>query len=513
MSLNKKSSIGVMLGQPGSGKSWTATRYLVDEFLPNKKGMFLTNVPVNVEAIADYVSYRDDCDPEDVLERIHVIPRHLVKEWQSGAGDFDEYFDQLWVRICDAENLDPDDPEAIKHRHPLSGACVMLDEAKKFLPRSPEKYQKPFVERVFKWLATVRHEGCRVIFIAQTDDQLHKELMSLAGFRIDLSNLGDLPLPRVGIRADTVFQFWAKLGFHYWQWVQEEEFVTISRKPELTKSRRWFLSPHYFQFYDSTDKEDGTSGHEQVPEYIEFGWPRFLLWVIKENFWGLAYALGVFLLAFVFVWPVGLLWTIWSWAMLELPKLITPDFQAAATAPKDPGQGGTTPGRGTPELVKQNETMRLTLKEMAVKLADLEAMNQRYEEQAESASQITLIDKSGVILSNGDRVNVGERVAVGPFQGRRVESVDPRGRLAVLDDGKQLRLRSSIFTEPEQPEQIQPAALVAERQRPEPTPAARPVVPRPLRTSEPVNEGWYSVRGASPRQSRPADPVILVPVD
>jgi len=74
MSLNRREVLFLRTGRPGAGKSWSLVRYLVDEWLPDHPGRVFTNLPLQIEAIAEYVGRGDREKAQRTLDRLFIIP-------------------------------------------------------------------------------------------------------------------------------------------------------------------------------------------------------------------------------------------------------------------------------------------------------------------------------------------------------------------------------------------------------------------------------------------------------
>src|ERR1044071_2512890 len=101
----------IRTGLPGSGKSWSLVKYIVEEWIPNHTGIIYTNVPVNVEALADHFaglapSDRRNVVREKIASRVVRIPDHLEQEWVDGLSTPEDYFDGLWRLLCDEAGIE-----------------------------------------------------------------------------------------------------------------------------------------------------------------------------------------------------------------------------------------------------------------------------------------------------------------------------------------------------------------------------------------------------------------------
>ena len=64
------STLWLTTGQPGSGKTYSRVRWLVSDFLPNTKGLYITNLPLNIDLIAEYLFEKRSIPIEETKARI-----------------------------------------------------------------------------------------------------------------------------------------------------------------------------------------------------------------------------------------------------------------------------------------------------------------------------------------------------------------------------------------------------------------------------------------------------------
>ena len=62
-----ESVIILTTGQPGSGKSYSRVRFLVEDFLLNDTGLYITNLPLKVDEICYHLSQKTN-KPFDFLK-------------------------------------------------------------------------------------------------------------------------------------------------------------------------------------------------------------------------------------------------------------------------------------------------------------------------------------------------------------------------------------------------------------------------------------------------------------
>ena len=79
-----ESIITATFGAPGSGKTYSRVRWLCTDFLVNNpSGLYITNIPVNVEAISEYMSHILKCDKDQISSRIVLIPDSELVMWEK----------------------------------------------------------------------------------------------------------------------------------------------------------------------------------------------------------------------------------------------------------------------------------------------------------------------------------------------------------------------------------------------------------------------------------------------
>lgn len=135
----------LIVGPPGSGKSYHRVRWIVDSFLPNRSGALYSNLPLDADTIAEEFEGTET----KVEGRLCSIPREVLAEWARFEGGPWDYF-------ADRED----------GTNPLDKAHVIFDECHVYLPKgakSPAAWRKRWED----WLGTIRHRGCTVEFITQ----------------------------------------------------------------------------------------------------------------------------------------------------------------------------------------------------------------------------------------------------------------------------------------------------------------------------------------------------------
>lgn len=449
MSLDRRSTLMLRCGRPGSGKTWSLVRYLVDEFIPDHAGVIHTNLPLNVPAIVKYCvrRYGKGTDAEKaaygdkVATRIKLIPSDVEQSWLAGHSFPGDYFAGL--ETSDAVTLGYDsleqaheDPSFVG---PLKQALVVIDEAGKMWPNRMEGGKKERKDQTFemtRWCRTIRHDGARLILICQDEKQLDASLRRLVDVELHTTNLAVRREPITGALLGDWFQLKAKFTGRYITWCQEREIVSDGLEMSEEHAYARPMATKYFELYNSHNREDGTTGGEETLEYLRFGWFRFLWWLWRRNWpaWSLRL---VFLLAvYAVVCPPFSL-------AFRLMKFIRTDGVAfikgaKADLSKPPGEAGQG-GKASPAIVGASASPEGAT--LLKQLQDERALRSELEQRLGASSSVVLVDSKSVVTEDGDTWYVGKYIEFGAYAGQLVAEVDPaRGRVQ-LANGVRLRLR------------------------------------------------------------------------
>lgn len=457
MSFDRRDTFIMRSGAPGAGKSWSVTRYVVDDWLPNHAGPVYTNLPLNVSAIRAYVQRRyrlSDAKADEMVARIHLFPQKYVGQWLDGEGTPAAYFAELEAAKLDeleeferAELL-ADLPEGQRPSLGiLGGALVVLDEAGKMWPNTTEDpSRKACVAEFVKWLRTLRHEGCRLVFLVQDEKQLNASIRRLVTVHLQVLKLDSRREPVTGAMFSDWLQAWAFVFRFYTSWIRESEFVKDGAETWVEDhSYATPLWAKYFPLYDSHNREG--AGHGGAEEEFEwqrfssrnpfklFGALRFALWLIGRNAinWGWRFTLGVVLWLLVGP-PFWFGFVGFKWARVQV-QLLFAGKRAVATGELGGQQvtpqiaGKSSKGKGSPVDQLQQDL-----------LAE-RARRSELEQRLGAASGIVVVHDKGAVTDDGDYWEVGQPIEFGFYRGQVVESVDVhRGRVRLVN-GVVLRLR------------------------------------------------------------------------
>jgi hypothetical protein len=438
MSLERRDTVIIRTGLPGSGKSWSLAKYIVEEWIPNHAGIVFTNVPLRPEAIAKHFADKVPAAKraavtEKVLGRVKVIPQEVEQAWLDGESTPGEYFETMWATMCREAGVvlngkpaetpgdlteDESNCREAGLEHPLSLALVVIDEAGKMWWAEPDKTRKPVNEAVKKWLATIRHLGCRICFVCQDEMQIDAGIRRLRAAEILTTKMNTQPEPVTGALVDHWCQIWAKLTGYYPVWMREEEFVKEGKDLVSVRVYSGLMSPRYFRFYNSHNNVGGVSGREELPEYKRFGFFRFFFWVFSQNVfnWGWRFAVLVFIWVIFFPpFYVGIRAA--QIAIDAASNLNVAGF--AANGGKTPGE---SPAAKTGDEVEVKPINALTSKTPGVAPAGVPPV-------PEKPWPVGIVGDF-VLLSDGSETRKG-----GLYDGKKIVRLVPRERHIVLDGG------------------------------------------------------------------------------
>lgn len=281
-------------GQPGAGKSYSRVRWLVTDFLINSSGLYITNLPLNCESIANDVSEKTGKDYCEILERLIIIPDEELKMWRDLANlDKNEL-----KKIKDDSGFRPAD---FFNSYDLSGAHIALDEFHRYFSKNdPIQLRKIWND----WFSEIRKLGCTFEAITQDISQLPREFFGKVGVKIDLAPFGNTRDPFFKIKMSDWYQLRGGLTGYIESRVEEIESIkdlsgTGSVSWKETKYQTFKLEDIYFKYYNSFQKSDNSEQKQNFScPASEYGW-RIIFWFFKRNSFSL---FSRFVLAGVVIW-------------------------------------------------------------------------------------------------------------------------------------------------------------------------------------------------------------------
>ena len=429
----------------GSGKSYERTRYIVDEWLPHRDGVVITNLPLKVPEIAAFVAKRHpSMTAAEVEERIEIIPAGAMKLWKEGESGPWEYF---------ADS-------------PLDGAYIVIDEIHNYcgnlhLPKVRKQWQA--------WLGEIRHTGAAAVeFVSQSPQKIAKELQAEATQHAHLIRSDLRRDPWFKILLGDWYELRALLTREYMAGVWREEFMAHGARKVRQLAKLFRFDKEYFALYESYSKPEGGGGAAaKEPPKQEFERRSALGlvgWFVRRNAWALFSRFGCVAVVLWIMFNPSYVWGIWKSAFqstsglgqapkqadakekptpVDAPDAVGPDGLRSALVTKP--TGGNAVGQ-----VESDEVTQLR--------SELDDLRRRYQEAAAELQRtyaVVLLTPSEVQFRDGYVYKIGEVVDHGPYKGQHVVRIDWERRYAVMSSGVALRMGSpsgddglSVFPSP-----------------------------------------------------------------
>lgn len=483
--LDRGFSISTLTGTGGEGKSYITVHDLALNRLVRFNNHLLTNLPLHVDLIAEYVAKQRNCTAEDVAKRIHLIPKDTLDNWADGHGGPWDYADTLKGTPFD----------------------LIIDEAHRFCP--PGKVDKQWQD----FLGEARHPPYalhRVQFLTQSVTKVAKPIDTHAKVRYRLEK-GDTRRGFMGVSMGDVYQLIGSITGTVTPLVYRvEEIKDASEKWQKNGEDAFTYRGDIFKLYDSHSDAGGSSeATDFVPEPEEFERrPRLLpakrdynddggavltaptwAWFIGRNMAPVMKVVGVFAVL-MFLTNGGLGFAIGQ-AAGQMSAYVNGAF-GLKPHKKEPGDVKTLA-----EVVIDVEREGCACKREKELIGDLSNRVRRDRDANRSLGGVSAIAPEYVAFRSGDVVRVGGRIGRGPHAGETVNEIDYEGRRVRVSDGSWVQL-SSAENEPDEPN----AEVRELLQRADQAIAEQPTEGTNLRSIlEPSDPGHAA--DASPRDAKP----------
>lgn len=414
--------IEVTTGLPGSGKTYVrGARFVADFLLPETDLVYITNLPLNVEKICEFVALRKrglfgfrrkKYSVESLKKRLIVLPPDLISAWRSGSLGPDEVFSSYDLRGCHI---------AIDEIHEILG-----DD-------KSEDYLKLWGD----WLGTVRHNGCTIEFLTQDEKQVPRLIMGRCGIRREIVPCEDLRDPYLHIPLMDWYNLKAALfgSFH-----KTSFEVELRKTPKgtfkRTNTRRFLLLPEYFELYDSFNLT-GREGAPPIQEYQKRGRVSFVFWFLRKNFWNIFPRLAI---AIFFFWLCfcGGLSTLINCFMGVTQKIATSNSQKKKSSDVKKLQIGKSHETTTPVSSSKNE---FNSSSSATADENIPAPPVSEPPDFSLYQPAIIFDDDTIFLRSGLRISKNYVFEAGSlFEGKKVIEINRRNRSYTLDDGFCLRM-------------------------------------------------------------------------
>jgi hypothetical protein len=414
----------LVTGATGAGKSYLrCARFMADEWLADAdNGVHFSNFPVNVEAMAEFVSDQTGQAEESVKERIHLIPSEVLSSWEHGDSGPWDYFKEI----------------------PIDGCHIAIDEVHVYCGVDrPVKIR----EQWNKWLADIRHSGATVELLSQDPAFIDQKIVKRAAVRLSLTSAETRRDPLFRIPFGDWYELLAKVRGTYRQAVWQQEEQRLNGKWIAQDLRFWWVDPKYFELYDSFNKtrNEGKEGTGKVREFQRRSALGLLAWFCWRHWFPLGWRLGFagFVVYMCFFGGVRA-------AVHRFSEGIKSTTRKGASAVVAPGgeasEGGSSkavksaasrPGAAGPDAC---EELRLELATVKQEAAAAKVRIEVLEGEIDRGSAVVAIRPDRVTFRAGYSYKVGEVVDYGRYTGKRIVELDYEKRIVRLDDGTLLRM-------------------------------------------------------------------------
>lgn len=437
--MGARSVITLTTGPAGSGKTYVrCSRFLCDEWLPERSGVHYSNFPIFRDKVSDYVAKRTGKTQDELLARMQIIPDQVLATWISGQSGPWDYF----------------------HEKDLDGCHIAIDECHNFCGAKTHHRVR---QRWQAWLGEIRHQGATVEFLSQSPEKVAKEIHYEAGLRLSLINSEDRRDPFLGILLGDWYELKAKfITGDYQTVVWEVERRNVDGKWVQQNKRMFTLDPLYFDFYDSFSRpvQGGEKSHGQPREFQTRTRSGIVWWFFKRNAFSIV---PRFMLVggIVYLCTGGsaplLNWMVHSFEVAgknnlpPAPKPALPkEEKKKETMPTaEPPQALPSPVRiSGPETVAQLPAVHPPRAEVVheekpavVKESKKEDVPVK-EPEVERKARLVLVARDRIALDDGRIIRVGE-----PCGSLLMVEVDVRKRECVLTGGRRVRLGDKIESE------------------------------------------------------------------
>ncbi|QDV77694.1 zonular occludens toxin domain-containing protein [Botrimarina mediterranea] len=431
--LERGFSISTLTGTGGEGKSYITVHDLALNRLVRFNFHLLTNLPLRVEKLAEFVAQQRGCTPEQVAERIHLIPAETLARWEEGEGGPWEYFEQFK-----------------EHRYDL-----IIDEAHRFCPVGKvDKQWQAF-------LGEARHPPYllqRVQFLTQSVTKIAKPIDVHAKVRYRLEK-GDTRRGFLGIQLGDLYQLIASATGTLTPLVYRiEETKDAEEKWHKNNEDVFTFRKEVFELYDTHSDAGGSStANEHKPEPEEFERrPRLVptrldyngdgvpvltaptwAWFISRNL--LAFGKVAAIFVFLIVISNGGLGLVIGQVAGTLSGFIQSTIgSVTGTKFNDPQPANTLPQAALAAIEAPGADCGCPAKSALI--AELATRVRRDREALRGLGAVVALAPDFVSFRGGVTARVGDRLTSGPFAGNVIHEIDFAGRRVRISDGSWVRL-------------------------------------------------------------------------
>lgn len=400
----------------GAGKSYRRCAvFLSTEYLPQKTGKIWTNFPIHVDQMVSYVvEHNPKMVAQDVADRIRLIPEAELKRWRSEESGPWEFF----------ENIS------------LDGDRIAIDEIHNFCPKEASR------DCTRKWkefLGEMRHRGVEFECLSQNEAKVHAIIKNEAGLKRTLFNCEDRRDPFFSIRMEDWYNLRAKFFTgSYTSTVFETEYLPLNGKWKENHNYKFSFKPEFYALYDSysTPVAGGVKAAGKIYPFQEHGRAGLLLWFFKRNWLHVTPRFVILCLVFWVCFLGG--GSVVINQFLEFQKrIMVAQGTPPASVKKSENRQARTASETNVIVSQSDEVIKLQqeLDKVSVEKKKVEDELAKLKQENEKNYQISVISSDYVILKDGSRLDVGEKINGGLYDGLTLQEINLRKRYARFSSG------------------------------------------------------------------------------
>lgn len=263
-------TLRLCLGSMGAGKSYRRGVYeLVRHFLKDSRtSVFITNIPLNIPAIAAYCEEWQICTAAEVQERVVIIPPEVDELWRSR-----ESKDGPWSFFA----------EHPEFTTPGRGWRLVLDEGHLYVSKLVSKDKRTQWDLLIRG---ARHMGGVLELLTQGESLIDDDILELVETRVELYSLAAEPLPMFSYQMHV---WWNVEAYFTRRWRPMGKQVMKMKAPvrggyEVIDESEYAFDKALFSLYDSFSALAGAEGGGRPLE----PWERlkglaFWRWVLAQT--------------------------------------------------------------------------------------------------------------------------------------------------------------------------------------------------------------------------------------
>lgn len=439
-----KTVVMTTTGAAGTGKSYArASRFLIDDFLPDYSGHHWSNFPINIDAMAELAQRKRGVDPDQTRERVHVIPPEELLRWENHHVTAES----LKAAANNGEDLPIYGPWDFFADKQLDRTHIAIDEVHVYCGRNKTKRIR---EKWQLWLGDIRHAGATVEFLSQSPMKVAKEIDYETAVRFEFVSAAHRRDPILKIPLSDWYELLACIIRRWHETIIAHEFIQEKGRWRHNHSHAWRLDPEYFPAYDSFNKtrEGGKAGQGELKQWQKRSRAGVFLWFFLRHPWRI---LG---------WSIFFAFCIWllaggggilmHHAFNTVGQGFIPAMKKNQSGDK-PGAQGNAQMSPHPESEQQVVTTQPVYRDSPETLHQLQQLQQQVETSRRDELarwSIILMTPDALTFRSGYTYHIEQPIDFGPYKGRMITEIDYDRRIANLDDGTILRMGPAFRLSP-----------------------------------------------------------------